>query len=424
MKKYVKMNKNNYLSLGNLFNIIKKNALNKDSAMQIEIFCALFNINDINYTTVNNYCIGYRPIGIEYKKIYLELKEEYISDKDVYIDIMLNILNILDEKIYIKDNNSINLINNNKRLYNVINELLEIAKLDKNINDEYIENNYSLLKENNLYEVFINLLLYIILDNKQPIYIEEFDIELDEELKDYLKINLYEGISYISSLKELAKKDNKYACAELGSLEFSGLINGYVDYNKSYNYYMKASLKNHPKACWMIANLIFTKRVEYDEEVMLIFLKKAIDLGSVAALNTYGLYLLKDNVEEALKYFERASLSGYAYAYNNIGLIHERNNNYKEALKYFKLSADLNQSWALNKVGEYYRKNNNLEEAYFYYNKSIECPINERNYYGYYNLAKYYYIKDNKNKAIEYLKIACDNNIKEARILLKEITKE
>ena len=78
----------------------------------------------------------------------------------------------------------------------------------------------------------------------------------------------------------------------------------------------------------------------------------------------------------------------------------------------------------MNKVGEYYRKNNNLEEAYFYYNKSIECPINERNYYGYYNLAKYYYLKDNKNKAIEYLKIASSNNIKEARILLKEITKE
>ena len=72
----------------------------------------------------------------------------------------------------------------------------------------------------------MQLILYIILDNKQPIYIEEFDIELDEELKDYLKINLYEGISYISSLKELAKKDNKYACAELGSLEFSGLVSG------------------------------------------------------------------------------------------------------------------------------------------------------------------------------------------------------
>ena len=51
---------------------------------------------------------------------------------------------------------------------------------------------------------------------------------------------------------------------------------------------------------------------------------------------------LNENVEESMKYFEQASLSGYAYAYNNIGLIHEKNNNYKEALKNFKLSADLN----------------------------------------------------------------------------------
>ena len=68
--------------------------------------------------------------------------------------------------------------------------------------------------------------------------------------------------------------------------------------------------------------------------------------------------------------------------------------------------------------------------AYFYYNKSIECPINERNYYGYYNLAKYYYlaglneIKADKNKALEYLKISSDNNIKEAIILLDEIEKK
>ena len=32
----------------------------------------MVNINDIKTTTVNNYLIGYRPIGIEYKKIYLK----------------------------------------------------------------------------------------------------------------------------------------------------------------------------------------------------------------------------------------------------------------------------------------------------------------------------------------------------------------
>ena len=54
-----------------------------------------------------------------------------------------------------------------------------------------------------------------------------------DSLKEYLKINLYEGISYITSLSELAKKQNMYACLELGSLEFSGLISGKKDFEKS-----------------------------------------------------------------------------------------------------------------------------------------------------------------------------------------------
>ena len=92
-------------------------------------------------------------------------------------------------------------------------------------------------------------------------------------------------------------------------------------------------------------------------------------------------------------------------------------NDYKEALKYFKLSADLSNSWALNKVGEYYRLKGKLNKAYYYYNKSIECPKIERNYYGYYNLAKYFYMEGNKelnikrdiNKAQEYLEIFYNN---------------
>ena len=80
-KKFVKMNDNkNYVSLGNLFNIIKKYSKVSASAMQSEIFCSLFNLNDINKTTVNNYLIGYRAIGLEYKKIYLDLKNKYEKD--------------------------------------------------------------------------------------------------------------------------------------------------------------------------------------------------------------------------------------------------------------------------------------------------------------------------------------------------------
>ena len=410
-KKFVKMNDNkNYVSLGNLFNIIKKYSKVSASAMQSEIFCSLFNLNDINKTTVNNYLIGYRAIGLEYKKIYLDLKKKYEKDKEVFFEIVINTLNILDECIYKLDDNTLELINGNSKFKDVCKDLLKLGKEDVNIDSCFYDMVNRLYEENNLYECFIEFLFYSILENKQPIYIQKVNINFrKEELEEYLKINLYEGISYISSLKELAKKGNVYANAELGSLEFSGLISGKKDFDKSFKYYLVAAKKEHPKACWMVANLILTDRVKgYDIDFVWKYLNRALELGSIAAINTMGnCYLSGKNIhkevneEKALEYYLKASEYGYVYAYNNIGLYYERMNNIEEALKYFKLSADLENSWALNKVGECLRKNGDLESAYFYNLKSIEAPLSERNYYGYYNLAKYYYSVGNNELGIE-----------------------
>jgi len=416
--KYIKMNDNkNYLSLGNLFNIIKKYSNNSNTAIQIELFYAVFRVNNVNKTTINNYLTGYRPISLEYKKIYYDLLDEYKKNTEVFIEIILNILNILDEKIYVKDNNSIDLINNNKRLSLVIKDLIKLSKEDINISEDFIKE----LENSNNYENFIEILFYTILENKQPIYDEKINENLyNDELKEYLKINLYEGISYINSLINLGKKNNIYANAELGSLEYSGIINGTTNYKKCYNYYLKAAKKNHPKACWMVANLMLTNRVECDFNLAWDYLNKAIKLGSIAALNTMGNcykegltpYKKKD-IDKALEYYKRASEYGYVYAFNNIGLIYEKDNEEK-ALEYYKISADLLNSWALNKVGEYYRKNNELKKAFYYYKKAIECPINERSKKAYYNLAKYYYsvgnkdlkIKKDKGKAEKYFELS------------------
>ena len=73
MKKYyIKMNEGNILSLGNLINAIKKVA-NNNNASQSEIFSCIFSVNNINNTTINNYCIGYRSIPIEYKDMYINI---------------------------------------------------------------------------------------------------------------------------------------------------------------------------------------------------------------------------------------------------------------------------------------------------------------------------------------------------------------
>ncbi len=412
-KNYVKMNNEDILSLGNVISVIKKIA-NNNNASQREIFSSIFNVNNVNNTTINNYCIGYRAIPLEYKKYYSDLYKKYNKDKNVYLDIVLSIMNILDNKIYSNDKDSISKINNNVKLKSVISKLIDIAKKDKSIKNEFINT----LKNSDNYNAFIHLLNYSIIDNIQPVYSQIMNVKINKsELNEYLKIKLYYGQSYISSLILLAKKDNMYACAELGSLEFDGLVSGKKDYEKSYEYYLKAAEKNHPKACWMVANLMLTGRVKMDMDIMWKYLNKSIKLNSAAGYNTLGLCYLKGinpdkviDIEKAKECFEISSDYGYVYAFNNLGSIYEKNGDNETAYKYFKISADMNESWALNKMGEYYRKQSKDDIAFMYYNKAIECPIGERNNYAYYNLAKYYYengnicvnIKRDSKKTKEY----------------------
>ena len=193
-----------------------------------------------------------------------------------------------------------------------------------------------------------------------------------------------------------------YACAELGSLEFDGLVSGEKDYNKSFEYYIEAANKNHPKACWMVANLMLSGKVKMDFDTMWNYLNKSIKLGSAAGYNTMGLCYLKGinpenkiDINEAKKNFVIASEYGYVYAFNNLGKIYEDEGNIEEAYKYYKISADMNESWSLNKMGEYYRKKGDYKTAFMYYNKAIDSPVNEVNKFAYYNLAKYYYEKGN-----------------------------
>lgn len=424
------MNENkNYLSLGNLFNLIKDNSYNKTTAMQSELFCALFQINYINNTTVNNYCIGYRAIGIEYKKIYIDLISKYKNDKYIFISIITNIISIMNEHVYKSDEITIDIINKNERLKKLCLDLHIISKNDININEELKDKLNTLMNNTDYYAVIIEFITYAILYNKQPVYIKKGNINLDKtQLDEYLEINLYEGISYITSLMELSKKGNVFANAELGSLEYSGLISGDRNLDMSFNYYLKAANKDHPKACWMVANIILKYWKETDYNIVFKYLNRAIKLGSLAALNTMGNCYLKGlgvekNINKAIEYYKEAAESGYVFSYNNLGLIYEKKKDFKTAIEYYKISADLEESWALNKMGEYYRIQKQLDKAYFYYNKSIEAKIDERNFYAYYNIAKHFYLKDTNTyqKGIEYLKIAKNKGIKEASELLKKL---
>ena len=396
-KRYIKMNEKNILSLGNICNCIKEVSCGK-SAMQKEIFCVLFNTNDINNSTVNNYIIGIRAIGVLYKKVYIDLYNKYKEDKNIFCDIVINIISLLDEKIYNINENKLDFINNNYNFNNLCIKILDICNKDNSLSEDFVNKLNNFVKHNNLYDMFVLALYHSIVINKQPIFVTDVNVSFNKkELENYMKVKLYEGVSYVSSLILLSKNKNMYACAEIGSLAYDGLINGNADYNMAYKYYLIAADKGHPKACYMIANLIYKGFVKENVNIMWKYLNKGIKLGSNAAINLKGLCYLNGvnpkniiNKNKAIEYFNEASKSGYAFAYNNLGYIYEKDNDMNKAIEYYKISADLGNSWALNKMGEYYRNKGDMETAYLYYTMSNDAPINERCKWAKYNLEKYF----------------------------------
>ena len=224
----------------------------------------------------------------------------------------------------------------------------------------------------------------------------------------------------------------------MGTDEYYGYIKGYPRYDISFDYFRRASYKNHPGSFYMMAKLYINGFVgsKSNDELKEAFkyLNTAIEYGNVAAINAMGLlylngtYPVKKDINTAIEFFEKASSKDYPYAYNNLGLIYEAKGDMKKAFEFFERASLLDESWALNKIGEFYRNGiyvkKDMKKAFDYYNKAIEAPISTVSYYAFYNLAKYYYLTGNtvlikdEDKAIKYLDIASSHAIEAAILLL------
>lgn len=449
MKKHIQLNNNdNHLSWGNLTRIIKENTINKASALQTEIFCTIFDIPYIGDTTVNNYCTGARSIRDEYKQKYLIYKKKCNSNKNILSETIINLLSIIEGNI-ITTSDKISYINSSKILKNICQKLYNISKNDRDVPKELSTNINILINNNNLYEAIISILFFVILEKKQPIYEENIKKEIIEnilsntsissnELEEYLNLKFNEGINYNYSLKKLIANKNTYALYEMGINEYKGYIKGYPRYDISYKYFEEASQKNHSGSYYMMSKMYYDNLIGEGskEELKLAYdyLAKAIQLGSIPAINSLGLlylngiYPVKKDLNKAMEYFKKAASYNYAYAYNNLGKIYEEKKDYKLAFEYYQKSSNLGESWALNKLGEYYRigiyVKKDMQKAFNYYNEAIDSPIESTCFYAYYNLAKYYYLTGNtvlvkdKNKAIEYLNIASTHNHIKSSVLL------
>ena len=316
----------------------------------------------------------------------------------------------------------------NNYLFNkLINELYNLAKNDKTVSDEFTENIHNQIVQNELYKTLCDILIYIVLEKKQPVYIEVSQKEIVEnilnntnisvsELEKFLKLQMQDGINYTHALKKLTKEKNPYACYEMGDMEYTGKMVGYPRYIKSYEYFKIAAEKNHPRACWLIAQMFYQKKIgdlsADDLELAWYYLKKAEKAGSVAAINTIGTCYLnglvpkqKKSETKAIEYFKKATEYEYVYAYNNLGKIYENKKEYKKAFKYFLFGAEKEESWACNKVGEYYRLGiiceKDMKQAFKYYNLATEVPLNILDHWAYFNLAKYFYLTGSADAGIE-----------------------
>ena len=407
-RKYIKLNDNySHLSLGNIISIIKDESKNKTSAIQSEVFCALFNLDYMNESTVNNYCIGSRSIGNDYKQIYINLKRKYEQDHTIFTNIICNILSIINGSIY--DIKNIQTINTNHSLKNISIKLYNISKNDFYVPKETISKFRELLNKEDYYNLFVELIIYAILDKKQPIYEDEqikntVEIILQNtdisviDLQNFLLLELNEGINFSHSLKKLADEGNAYALYHLAVMEYRGEFKGYPRYDKAYEYFLLSASNNHPSAYWMLGNMIIREKVgnkDYQEAIN--YFEKAKELGNIAAINSLGLcylhgYGVKKDTNKAILLFKEAASKNYAYAFNNLGAYYEKIDNKEKAYEYFLKSANLNESFACNKIGEYKRLKGNKLEALKYYEKSLESTTRETSIWAYYNIAKYYYL--------------------------------
>lgn len=432
-KNFIRLNINdNYLSFGNFFRVLKEESNNSTTFWQADLFSIIFNVDSIADSTVNNYCTGFRAINTTYKNYIKNLKNQYSKNHNILVPILTKILLLID--INSTSNTNMELINKNEKLLHVCNKLYSISKNDSDVSLSLSNTLYEKLTNKDLYGFMAEVLFYIVLDKKQPIYINEnlnniiekkiYDTNISvNDIEDFINIQLTSGIWSIRGIYELARQGNPFACFEMASMECYGIISGKARYEKAYDYYKVTAKSNHPTANWAIGYLYYEGHIgnksKHDMYLALKYFNKARKLNCANSYTSIGNIFLSSNFphinmneEKAIEMFKIAANMGHVYAFNNLGKIYEKRNNLKLSFEYYMKSANLGDSWAQNKVGEFYRLGKlepvDLKKAFEYYSFSSESPKFTLCNWSKYNLAKYFYkdgcleigIHSDLNKAI------------------------
>ena len=207
------------------------------------------------------------------------------------------------------------------------------------------------------------------------------------------------------------------------------------DTKKALEYLKKATVKGHTYAEWMIGK-IYLERGEKEDGIN--WLKKAAEHEAAQQENGCAQYYLgkmyllgedtERDIEEAVKWFEKASENGNQYAQYQLGKIYltgiNGNQNMKKALEWLKKSAEQNNQYAQYMLGKIYMNGvgveKNLQEAVKWYEKSAE----QENGYAQYYLGKIYLQAGDMEKAGEWIGKAIGNRNEAAiHLYVNEATK-
>ena len=155
-KNFIRLNVNdNYLSLGNVFRIIKEESINPNSFWQSDLFCIVFNTENIADSTVNNYCTGLRAINSKYKDYCSSLKNKYKKNDKALLPTIGKILMLINDNDDYENSVTMKKIDNDKRLKNICTRLYAISKNDSDVSNKLskIYNGKPLFSVSNFYKL-------------------------------------------------------------------------------------------------------------------------------------------------------------------------------------------------------------------------------------------------------------------------------
>ena len=363
-KNFIRLNVNdNYLSLGNFFRIIKEESVDPNSFWQSDLFAVIFDTENIADSTVNNYCTGFRAINSKYKNYYSIMRKNFNTNEKALLSIITKMLELVYNNRVAFSKLTIAQINKDKRLQIICSRLYTISKNDSEVTNKLSRALHKYLTESNLYYFVSEVLFYTILEKKQPIYVNNslntfieksiYDTNISSsEIEQFVQIQLNSGIWSVRGISELAKKNNSFACFEMASMEYFGIIAGKPRYEKAYEYYNIAATNNHPVANWAIGYLYYKgyigNKSKHDLYMAYKYFNKSRKLKCSNSFNSLGQIIMngnfphiKANSKKAIELFEIATSMGNVYAYNNLGKIAEQKKDYKSAYNYYLQSANL-----------------------------------------------------------------------------------